>query len=99
MPVFNRLSAVRDERITVAATAIGITPALWLTTPIAQTAHAFVETAAIRWLANGTTPTATTGISAFPGTKIELHNPNEIQNFLAIRQGTASATLQVELHA
>lgn len=95
MPVFNRLVAISQERITVAASSTRLTIAEWADPPLPQTAMITVETASIRYLTNGTNPTSTTGTQAYIGDKIELHNPTELENFRAIRTGSTSATLQV----
>jgi hypothetical protein len=77
------------ESITVADTAIGLTDA---TIVGQQKAFLTVETADIRFTADGTTPTTTVGHLASPGDIIELER-DELPRFLAIRTG-ASATLK-----
>lgn len=96
MPVFNELKTIAQERITVAGDVVRLTFTNFLDPPLARAALITVETATIRYLTDGTDPTASTGILAYPGAKIELHNPGELWDFRAIRQGSTSATIQVE---
>jgi len=50
----------------------------------------------IRWLADGTDPTATVGHFAIPtGPEIILNNRNEIEEFRAIRQSTVDGIIEV----
>lgn len=98
MAVFNPLKTIAQERVTVNDTVGGVrlTRTNFIDPPLGLTALITVETASIRYLTDGTAPTSTTGILAYPGAKIELHNPGELDAFRAIRTGSASGTLQVE---
>lgn len=98
MAVYNKLQALAQERITVDNTVGGValTQSNFTVPPLAQTALILVESASIRYLANGTAPTSSTGILAYNGDKIELHHPGELFRFRAIRTGASSATIQVE---
>lgn len=85
------------ESISVAGTAIGFTAATRKSAANgadARFAFATLETDQIRWTVDGTTPTATVGHLASIGDTIELHDPNNIANFLAIKV-TGTATLKV----
>ena len=59
-------------------------------------AEIYVRTAAIVFTRDGTAPTATLGIQANAGDIIMLNSREELENFLAIRQGGTSATVDVE---
>lgn len=97
MPSVSELYAAAQERITVDATGGGVSLTLSnvISTPRSRAALITVETATIRWLSDGTAPTATTGNLSYAGDVIRLENPNELWNFRAIRTGSTSATIQV----
>ena len=97
MPAFSQLKAIATERITIDNTAGGVrlTFSNFLSPPLAKTAMLLLETAAVRWLANGTEPTSTTGNIAYPGDKIILENPSELWEFRGIRTGATSGAAQV----
>lgn len=95
MPSYSQLRAIAQERITVADSVIRLTFSNFTSPPLAKTALITVETASIRWLSNGTSPTSTTGNIAYPGDVIRLENPSELWEFRAIRTGATSATIQV----
>ena len=83
---------LRHEAVTVAGTAIGMTvTAAQGVRPDA--AIITVESAAIRFTVDGTTPTATVGHLAEPGDVIELVDGQQVRLFSAIRQGGTSATI------
>ncbi|HET6495071.1 MAG TPA: hypothetical protein VFH61_06880 [Thermoleophilia bacterium] len=88
------------ESVTVAATAIGfdITPAS-NNGMKPQAALITVETAAIRFTTDGTTPTATVGHVVEAGGSIELADSGQCDNFLAIRRDGVSATIRVSTAA
>ena len=82
------------EAVTVAGTAIGITAS----TMIANSENFAVctlETAAIRFTTDGTTPTTAIGHLASPGDVIELDTAAEVNAFRAIRTTGTSASLRV----
>jgi hypothetical protein len=89
--------AYRDfEAITVAGTAIGFTSAkiaLANDHPQMNWAICVVETAPIRWLVTGNSPTASSGMLVNPGATITLSQPLDLVAFLAIRTTSTSAQL------
>ena len=91
---------VAFDTITVAGTAIALTGTVTLATLSPAGAHVKatmrVESAQIRWRADGTAPTASVGILADIGDVITLRGIEEIQNFKAIRTGAVSAALPVQ---
>ena len=83
---------LRHEAVPVEGTAIGMT----VTAAAGMKPSAAVitvESAAIRFTVDGTTPTATVGHLAEPGDVIELVGWDQVNLFLAIRQGGTSATI------
>ena len=100
MPVVSKLQAFGTERVTVDATSGGVklSPAKYLTVPQARCADITVETAQIRYTTDSTAPTSTTGRVANPTDYISLNNPEEIENFLAIRTGATSGTIDVRYY-
>lgn len=97
MPDFSPLKVYDQERITVDNTVGGksLTISKYITTPPGKAANVYVETAQIRYLTDGTAPTATTGIVANPTDEIKLRNASELENFRAIRTGATSGAIQV----
>ena len=97
MPSASSLKAIAGERITIDNTSGGVrlTFSNFLSPPLAKSAMLLLETASVRWLANGTEPTSTTGNLAFSGDKIELNNPSELWEFRGIRTGATSGVGQV----
>ena len=95
MPDVSALTAYDTEAVTVTDTAGGLTKSKYLTAPPGVAAVLTVETAPLRYLVDGTTPTASTGHVANPTSAILLRNPSELDNFSAIRTGSTSATLRV----
>lgn len=81
------------EPITVADTAIGLTPATYLD---ATRAEMTLETAQIRIRNDGTNPTSTVGRIVENGNVIVLNSAAQIAGFKAIRTGGTSGKLQVE---
>lgn len=80
------------ESITVAGTAVPLTAATYGDCP---NALCTVETAAIRWTVDGTTPVAGgPGHLAQAGEAIELHTIAEVRGFRAIRESGVSAALR-----
>ena len=93
----NALNAVGSEQLTVAGTALGLTGISGL-----KPTHCLIQvtTAPIRWLAGGTTPTATKGQRVDPGGFIQWLEPDTnyrqlIENALFIRESGTSAVLEV----
>ena len=84
------------ETVTVAATAIGFTAA---TIGRANYALVTVETAPIRWRADGTDPTASVGHLVAAGDVIVLDEWRDLNNFMAIRTGDTSASISVSYGA
>jgi len=84
-----------NEAITVAGTAIGFTAATISPdgAPGAECAYLTLEGAQIRWLADGTDPTATTGHIMDVGDTITLYGADNLSDFRAIRTGGVSGTL------
>lgn len=86
--------AAASESVTVAAVAIGLTAAT-----VGQNTNGllYVETAAIRYQVDGTSPVAGgAGIPVSAGSTIELHNADELSKFKAIRETGVSATLRCQ---
>ena len=88
------------EAITVANASIGFTetnynPALGQTTLRAERAFFTVETAAIRYTIDGTTPTTTVGHLLSSGDIVLIDGYENIANFRAIRTGGTSASIKV----
>lgn len=79
------------ESLTVAGTAVNFA------SPIVGATAAFVtvENAAIRFWMDGTTPTALLGHVAEAGDVINLHSPEEVRLFEAIRRDGVSAVLRI----
>lgn len=96
----SQLSTVAYEQITVAATAIGFSVAnvrgYGSNRFAAEKVIVVVETAQIRWRADGTDPTSSVGHLANVGTVLTFDNRDRIEKFRAIRTGSVSATLSVE---
>ena len=95
MPVYSQLRAIAQERITVADSVVRLTFSNFTSPPLAKTALITVETATIRWLSDGTSPTSTTGNLAYSGDVIRLENQSELWEFRAIRTGATSGVIQV----
>jgi hypothetical protein len=91
-----------NERLTVDATvggvglaALTISPAAWANSnaPDVTYCRGVLETGAIRWLANGTAPTATTGEPLEVGATIELFGTATIRAWRGIRQTATSGVI------
>ena len=80
------------EIVTVADSAIALTPATYLD---AVRAEMTLEDASIRYWCDGSDPTATEGHEVFTGDCIVLDSAAQIAGFLAIRDGATSGELQV----
>ena len=87
-----------QNALTVAGTASSLT----LPSGVMRPTHAIiqVEGADIRWRADGTAPTATSGVLVRAGSNIEFMDPSIdytgiIARFQAIRTGGVSATVEV----
>lgn len=77
--------------LSVAATVVTLTvPA------VAMVAEIYVRTAPIVFTRDGTDPTATKGFQANVQDIIVLNSRDELDKFKAIRQGSTSATVDVE---
>jgi len=84
------------EPITVSDVAVGFTPSVYNPTGhTAKVAFVTVEGAQIRYRYDGGTPTATEGHLVSPGDTFIVQGFKNIQNFKAIRTGSADATLRV----
>lgn len=92
------LSAYAQETITVSTTSIGFTSAL-ITQGAgdAQLASVSIETNAIRFFGNGSTPTASVGHPVAAGSTITVCGQANIKNFRMIRQ-SADATATVSYY-
>jgi hypothetical protein len=83
------------ESITVANTAIGFTSAsITGTAWTASSAFCSLETAQIRWRADGTNPTSSEGHLMNVGDTVTVSGYNSISNFKAIRTGATSGVLK-----
>lgn len=82
----------RFEQITIADTAIGLSPDKYGS---AQRAFITVNTASICFRVDGGTPEATKGHIVENGDTIELECAEDIANFKAIRTGSVSAVINV----
>lgn len=81
------------EAVTVAATAIGLTPSRYQN---ADRAFMTLETAQIRFRYDGASaPTATTGHVLDPAGSLTVDGPDALRTFQAIRTGGTSGTLTV----
>lgn len=85
---------VRTEAVTVSNISIGMTVTAG-NGFLPQVAEITVEDAAIRYFADGTTPTSTTGVEVEDGGRIVLLNQGEVTQFRAIRRDGTDATLRV----
>ena len=92
--------------VTVAGTAVGIlgdgtggtiSAAMVQEFGAMAEARVLVQGATIRFVADGSTPTASVGEPAQHGDVIKLHGMAEITGFQAIREGSVSATLHVHV--
>lgn len=83
--------ALSSEKLAVAATAVGLTPAKY-----GEANHALitVETNSIRFQTDGEDPDATTGHLVTAGNSITLESRREVTQFSAIRE-SADAVIQV----
>ena len=88
--------AYNTESITVSNTAIGFTSAT--ISPEVRTkpikAVFTVETAAIRFTVDGSTPTSTVGFLAQIGDIVTINGEHDIKKFRAIRTDSTDATIQ-----
>mgnify|MGYP001604446641 CR=1 FL=1 len=100
MPVPSALSPFATEPVTVDATVGGVRLTITnvLATPKPRACVITVETAPLRWLADGTAPTSTAGHVANPTDVLEIQNAGEMGNFRAIRTGATSATIRVSYY-
>ena len=101
MAFASELYAAATEALTVDATSGGVRLTLsnlLNTTPPTKAATLTVETAQLRWLKDGTAPTASAGHVANVGSVIFLDNANDLVNFRAIRTGSTSALIRVSYH-
>lgn len=91
--------AYNHEKITVANTAIGFTASLLTLSPgaIPERAVCIVETAEIRFRVDGVDPTTAVGLLRSPGQEMVITGLHDIENFRAIRTGSASGVIQVTL--
>ena len=90
------LLAVDYEQITVAGTAVGLTQSKYDRVPPVIGAVITVTTAPIRWMQDGTVPTATTGYFAVPTGPEPVILMANLPKFKAIRQSLTSATIEVQ---
>ena len=83
-----------NQVLTVAGTAVGFTASNFSEGGF-RLPHAFIQVQgeAVRWAADGTTPTAAIGIEAEAGSIIKLNSVHQVESFLAIRRDGVSATL------
>lgn len=89
--------AIDSEELTIGATAVALTvPSS--TSPVVQV-HLTLATAQIRYLYDGTTPTASVGHVMNPGDTLTLIGYENVQNFRAIRTGSTSGVLSVTSEA
>lgn len=87
------LTPLDHETITVADSAIGLTPATYLD---AERAEMILETAQIRMWTGGAAPTASVGRIVEVGDTIILNSRAQVAGFKAIRTGSTSGKLSVE---
>lgn len=84
---------VEQETLAVSTTAVGLTiPA----TKTVSFVRIKVSTAAIRWRADGTAPTASVGWPEAVDSIFELTDGAEIANFKAIRSGGSDGEINVQ---
>lgn len=93
-----RWRTVDTETITIDNTSGGVRLSLSKrrARPLADRVVIYVRTAAIMWLSNGTSPTTTVGNFHIPTmSPIVLEHRNDIEEFRAIRQASANASINV----
>lgn len=97
MPIVSTLRTVDREQITVSTTVVRLAIAKRRDRPIIERVVITLgPNGPIRWLADGTDPSATVGHFAIPtGPPIILDNRGEIEEFRAIRQGGTDGVLEV----
>lgn len=85
------------EDVTVSTVAVGFTAATYAPTgyPAAAVAVVTVDTAAIRYRADGSNPTAAVGHPAAASQELVVCGVKAIAAFRAIRSGASDATLRV----
>lgn len=83
------------QTLTVSTTAVSLT----VPTPAARAvefAAIYVEGAVIRWRADGTAPTTSTGAPAYPSPQpLLVYGVGQLANFKAIRKDGTDAVLQI----
>jgi len=97
MPIVSTLRTVDREQITVSTIVVRLNIAKRRDRPtIERVIITLGPNGPIRWLADGTDPSATVGHFAIPtGPPIILDNRNEIEEFRAIRQGATDGIIEV----
>lgn len=95
---YDPLDTFAFEQITVAGTAVGLTAATFAPTAgagPAKSAHIQCETAAVRWRADGTDPTATVGTNMDIGDEIVAWGGYDLNSIKFISRDGGTATLNV----
>lgn len=95
---YDPLDTFGFEQVSVAGTAVGLTAATYAPASPggpAKVAYIQCETAAVRWRADGTDPTATVGVSMEAGDEIVVWGQYDIQSIKFIWRDGVTATLNV----
>lgn len=95
--IANLLNIFAFETVTVGATAKALTEGTYVDSNNAYAKKALmtIESAQLRWRADGTNPTSTVGHVLNPGDTLTLVGSTNIRNFRAIKVGTNSAKISV----
>lgn len=80
--------------LTVAATAVGFTLATNTEVAVVRVG----TEGAIRWRADGTDPTASVGVPAYPLEEFSIDEMTELKAFRAIRESSTSVTLHISYY-
>lgn len=84
-----------EEVITVADSSTRLTVSNVLSTPKPREVEVFVNTAQMRFRADGTDPTSSVGEILNPMDRLTLRSHADMWNFRGIRTGSTSATIHV----
>lgn len=95
--IANLLNIFAFETITVAGTAVELTESTYTDSngKVAKKALITVESAQLRWRADGTAPTSSVGHALNPYDSLILIGSENIRNFKSIRVGSTSAKISV----
>jgi hypothetical protein len=92
--LINEKNAIGKETLTVGATASSLTIPTGATSAIIQV-QSTVATTAIRYWEDGSTPTATIGMSQGHGAVIEITTSENLRNFKVIKETAGTTQLNI----